>query len=923
MMMKRRDLLVLWLFSAVWLNTALGQKKAMDDSVFDGWNTIERPAISANGRMVTYEINPQEGDGSLFIYDADRSMLVKSVERGTKSQSAADGSFVVYSISPQHKVVRKMKLDKVKKDKMPKDSVGIFFDGREKRYPQLKSFVVPSEGGNWTAIHREKDKNGKKDTAAVKKKFKSEGTPLYFMRPSSGDSLMVSDVIAYAVAAQGTGAYVMQSVGDSAEVSVLLRFNPARFVVDTLMKRPGKAINLATSKDGNRCTFLFSTDTVKTKSYSLFCYNAGVGLKEILPVENSLLGKAICASEFYKANFSEDGKRLFFGLAPRPVEEPKDTLTDDEKYHVDVWSWTDDDIQPVQKVNLKKDKERTSLACYDITSGRIVPLADDSISRIVTNQRGNSGFALGYNGKPYMRDADFRSVAGSDIYLVDLASGSKKLLLKRQSYPAFLTSDGRHLLYYAEADSCWHSLVTASLKDTRLGVPGDYPFYDEQNDMPDTPWPAGFAGFSDDNRYAYVYDRYDVWQFDLNNSAKKPRRLTNGRESLTRFRYLKVDDDEKGISLGKTNYFTLFNEKSRKSGLASLSKGKTDVVMEGDYQLLKPVKAKNSSRFMVRRSTFSQYPEIEITDASFKTFSTISNTNPQQSDYLWGDIRLVNWTTPKGKNLEGLLVTPENLDPDKKYPVLIYFYERSSDNLHQHITPRPSRSIINWAFCASNGYVVFIPDITYETGKPGESAYDAIVSGAESMARQFPFIDKSRMALQGQSWGGYQIAWLVTRTDMFKCAMAGAPVSNMTSAYGGIRWQTGRSRIFQYERTQSRIGSMLWDDIDGYIENSPLFFAPNVKTPLLMMHNDNDGAVPWYQGIEYFMALRRLNKPVWMLVYNNEEHNLLRRANTKDLNIRMMQFFDHYLKDAPMPVWMRDGIPAIDKGRKNGYEMTR
>ena len=276
-----------------------------------------------------------------------------------------------------------------------------------------------------------------------------------------------------------------------------------------------------------------------------------------------------------------------------------------------------------------------------------------------------------------------------------------------------------------------------------------------------------------------------------------------------------------------------------------------------------------------------------------------------------------------GKKLEGLLVTPEDLDPTKKYPMLVYFYERSSENLHQHVTPRPSRSIIHWGFCASNGYVVFIPDITYSTGDPGASAYDAIVSGTQSMVDQFSFIDSTRMALQGQSWGGYQIAWLITRTNMFRCAMAGAPVSNMTSAYGGIRWQTGMSRIFQYERTQSRIGSTLWDNLDKYIENSPVFFAPNVQTPLLMMHNDNDGAVPWYQGIEYFMALRRLNKPVWMLVYNNEEHNLLRRANTKDLTIRMMQFFDYYLKDAPMPVWMRDGIPAVDKGRKTGYDLIK
>ena len=172
------------------------------------------------------------------------------------------------------------------------------------------------------------------------------------------------------------------------------------------------------------------------------------------------------------------------------------------------------------------------------------------------------------------------------------------------------------------------------------------------------------------------------------------------------------------------------------------------------------------------------------------------------------------------------------------------------------------------------------------------------------MLCQNPWVDSEKMALQGQSWGGYQTAYMITQTDRFAAAGAGAPVSNMTSAYGGIRWESGRSRQSQYEHTQSRIGKDLWEGFDLYIENSPVFFAPNVKTPLLIMHNDNDGAVPWYQGIEYFMALRRLGKPAWMLQYNGEAHNLVHRHNCMDYSVKLMEFFDHYLKGAPKPSWM-------------------
>jgi dipeptidyl aminopeptidase/acylaminoacyl peptidase len=319
---------------------------------------------------------------------------------------------------------------------------------------------------------------------------------------------------------------------------------------------------------------------------------------------------------------------------------------------------------------------------------------------------------------------------------------------------------------------------------------------------------------------------------------------------------------------------------------------------------------------------FNEYPDLWMSGLDFGDPKKLTTANPQQNDYNWGTVELIQWTSADGVELDGLLYKPENFDPGKKYPMVVYFYERYSDRLHSHNTPRPSRSTVNFTFYASNGYLVFVPDIVYKNGFPGQSAYNSIVSGTLKLIEN-PWVDAGRIGIQGQSWGGYQVAYLVTQTNMFAAAMAGAPVSNMTSAYGGIRWGSGMSRMFQYEGSQSRLGGTLWEKPWRYIENSPVFFADKVETPLLMMHNDEDGAVPWYLGIEYFVALRRLNKPVWMLTYNGAPHNLKRRADCKDLSIRMLQFFDHYLKDAPAPVWMEYGIQAVDKGKKMGYELIK
>jgi dipeptidyl aminopeptidase/acylaminoacyl peptidase len=321
---------------------------------------------------------------------------------------------------------------------------------------------------------------------------------------------------------------------------------------------------------------------------------------------------------------------------------------------------------------------------------------------------------------------------------------------------------------------------------------------------------------------------------------------------------------------------------------------------------------------LLRRSTVDQYPDVYLGDAKMNGLNRISDINPQQADLKWSSVDLVSWMSYDSVQLEGLVYLPEDYDTTKAYPMLVYYYELNSDNLYRYRSPRPSASIINPVECASNDYIVFVPDIRYREGYPARSAYDAVMSGTDFMVKNYA-VDSLKMGLQGQSWGGYQTAQLITMTERYAAAMAGAPVSNMFSAYGGIRWGSGLNRQFQYEATQSRIGKTIWEAPELYYENSPIFHLPKVTTPLLIMHNDDDGAVPWYQGIEMYNGMRRLNKPCWMLVYNKDGHNLKKLPNKYDLSKRMGQFFDHYLKSSPMPIWMSQGIRAIDKGEKKGY----
>ena len=559
----------------------------------------------------------------------------------------------------------------------------------------------------------------------------------------------------------------------------------------------------------------------------------------------------------------------------------------------------------------------------DISSKQIHQLEDREIQNLILPSKVENTTAIAWTDSPYRREYSWNIQIGRDIYLVDFETGERTLIEKDvPGYPS-LSPEGKFITWYDSRDSSWVAFDVADKKRINLTEALDVPFYQELHDSPSLPGSYGTGGWMAGDAAILINDRYDVWKIDPRNpGAALNITKGEGRKNKITFRRQSLDREERFIDPKSELYLTAFNEVTKESGM-----------YKGDYagQMLSEVlmtphryyglnKAKESDHLVIQRSTYQESPDLYITDLKLKDMKKVSNLNPQQSQVKWGSVELVSYLANDGTPLQGLLFKPEYFDPNKKYPMMVYFYERNSDGLHNYRSPAPSASTINIPYFVSNDYVVFVPDIKYDLGLPGPSAYNCIIPGVQSVVAK-GFVDAENMAIQGQSWGGYQVAYLITQTNMFKAAGAGAPVVNMTSAYGGIRWGTGMSRMFQYEQTQSRIGGTLWEKPIYYIENSPLFFMDRVQTPVLIMHNDEDGAVPWYQGIEMFMALKRLNQPAWLLQYNGEDHNLRQRKNRKDLSIRLSQFFDHYLKGAPAPLWMTEGLPAVEKGRTLKYEL--
>ena len=930
----------------------------MDHSVYDSWKTLKGISLPQNGDILMYMIAPGEGD-SLLVIENIRTGKKIEVPRATRPVLSQDGKKVVAQVRPLFSQTRDAKIRKTKKEDMPKDTLAIIdaTTGEIQKFANRKSHKTPDKLHSYIAFElipaKEKPtaKEGKPEGKPGKPELKNApAKELFVMNISTGAIDTIKNVSAYKFNKEGDLlAYTVEpEKKDTATLPALMLYTTATGESKEVMSGPkGSKFKLPVFSKVNTMAFYANTDTTKAaqKDIEVYFYNILSGdLKCAANNKMKGLQEGWIVSENGSLGFSEDGGRLFFGTSPKPLEKDT-TLVDFEQPELDIWSWHDDYLQPVQLLRRKKDLKQAYTA-YISTSFTedFVQLGDLDVPSVNVPAKKMADWMLLGNDKAYRIQGQWDYSRFTDIYLVNVKTGERKLVEEKACYGAMSVSpNGEWVIVYDKIAKAWfqYTIATGEKKDltSALGVA----FHNEDHDTPSLPGAYGQAVWFKDNSAFLINDRFDYWQFDPKGAAA-PKMLTGsyGRNNNTRLTLVKMIEDPEAENspmmrgVGEIDsktplYFTTFNFKTKETGLATqdITKKKSAVVkvVEGPYTYAniaysKPGKGKKAA-FIYARGNFEDGNNVYVTYDNFKTQKQISDINPQQREYNWGTVELVNWQTADDIFCEGLLFKPEDFDSTRKYPVMIYFYEKNSETLYNSRTPAPSRSIINIPFFTSNGYVVFVPDIYYKDGHPGQSAMRSIMPGVEMLEKTYPWIDGENMAIQGQSWGGYQVAYMITQTNKFKAAGSGAPVSNMTSAYGGIRWGSGITRQVQYEQGQSRIGKDLWSGFDLYYENSPLFFVPNVTTPVLIMHNDKDGAVPWYQGIEFFTALRRCGKTAWMLQYNNEEHNLKERRNAKDLSIRLSQFFDYYLKGAPMPKWMKNGRPATEKGFDLGYDLVK
>ncbi len=954
--------------------SAQAAKRPLSPNDFDSWRSLQGTQISRDGKFVAYVMQPQDGDGEFFVRsttgdtewraprgyrpptpppdpsDPAATMAFQALGRLLRPNFSADSRYVFFNIEPPKADILKARRDKKRPEDFPKTALGIMdvTTGKVTRVEDVKSYQVPEDGSGFVAILKEQSREDRRpDTASAgavpanpnaganantkanvavatpptptpagaAARRKEYGTTLLLRDLSTGKDRTFTDVLAYTFAKDGKTLIFAVSARNHAKNGVFAVSPQTDSPPAALLAGPGKYTKFSWDEDQKQVAFISDKDDAAAKQprFKVYHWTRGSAkADEAVSLKTIGFRPEYVVSEKGSLSFSFDGSRLFISSAPKPDPEPDpiNAVPDEEKVTVDLWHWKDDYVQPQQKVRLNADRDRSYRAVWHIADKKFVQLADATLETV--NPSSNGLWAIGSDDREYRIRGNY-DPGFSDNYLINTADGSRRLLRKGTQWGLSWSPNGRYAVFFDGKD--WNSVSIPDAKVTNLTAKLKTKFVREDHDSPSAAPSYGTAAWTKDDKDILIYDRFDIWQIAADGSGGKMLTGGIGRRDKTQLRYVRTNPDERFIEPGQTMLLRAESEETRDSGFYRVKlEGAPERLMLDAKNYGNPLKAKDADRFVFTASRFDTFPDLWTTASDFATPKRLSNGDAQTAPFKWGTSELIKYKSEDGIPLQGVLIKPADFDSKKKYPMIVYLYEKLSDTVHDFRNPGPGQNV-NPAVYASNDYVIFLPDIVYKTGYPGRSAMRSIMPGVDSIVKM-GVVDEKAIGIQGHSWGGYQIAYMVTQTNKFKAAAPGALVANMFSAYNGIRWGTGLPRQFQYERTQSRIGGTPWNATDKFIENSPLFAIEKVQTPILMIHNDNDDAVPWYQGIEFYLSLRRLGKEVYFLNYNGEFHGLRKRQNQKDYARRMKEFFDHHLKGAPAPEWMKSGIPYLEREKE-------
>ena len=926
-----RTTLALVVGLGVSLPAAAQERPTLDPADYGRWESLGTFSLDPEGRWLVSSVRRVDETVELRVARADGSGGPQVLEHASSPAFSADGRWMAY---------RKGKSpgERESAGGASRDRLGLvdLQAGSDTVLMEMRSFEFRDDGA-WLAVL------GFSPSDSV-------GADLLVMRPDGSERTVLGNVDTFRWQDEGDLlAATLKTAWRDANGVVLL--DPDRGVLRTLDARDADYAGLTWDESSARLGVLRSRDREGRleATHDVLIWE-DVGREEAPQVLEGVgrgeLGDTLRIALSGGIDFAADGATVLLGVRPweadpeagndaaesqgeeseddqpadeDPVDEGEDRPDSDDEVdeaNVQVWHWDDDLILRAQEWRAPSLARRTLATAWHRRDDRVVVLGTDLDERVLVPDEGRWGLVPDFT--PYLFQRRFGSGA-ADWYRVDLRTGERVLASRALPFSPSLSRDGQWaLLFDGER---WTALSLGSMEAIPVDPEGQASFgrsledYDYPGDRP--AW--GIGGWGENGGEAWLYDRHDVWRVDL--ASGDVERATRGAEEGTRYRLTDPDPDAPRfgsveVPADREVWYSVRHLRSKASGYARGRPGQVRTLLLEDASVTGLTRGRDADRYAFRMERWDDSPDVFTASASLQEPVQVTSTNPFQEDYAWGRAELIEYTTDAGLDLQGILVYPANFREGERYPLILYQYERLSDGLHRYRSPS-ERDYYNQQVWSQEGYFVLLPDIVYEPGRPGPSALDA-VNHALDAALATGHVDPERLGLIGHSWGGYQAAYLPTRTDRFAASVAGAAITDFISFMGAVHWNGGLPETGHWETGQARMARPAWEDLEGHLERSPVNFVHQLETPVLLMHGDQDGVVDFRQGLEYYNYARRAGKPVILLVYPGADHGLREESHQVDYHRRILEWFGHWLKDEPAPRWITDGESWDEREKRLG-----
>jgi dipeptidyl aminopeptidase/acylaminoacyl peptidase len=824
-------------------------KKPVTEAEYKLWGTLENSQLSDYGNWASYSVRYESGKDTLFIKHT-KTLKTYAFAGGTDGQFAKEAFFVCRG-TDGGLVWTNLK------------------NGKQQTYPEIRDYTIVLGGRRLILL----------------KNVGSAGSDLLFVGTDGTLVHTIPKVTVYSLSPKSN-----KLVCDSEKKLRLIDLNHLKteVIVDAVEQ---KYQQIAWQPDGSSFTYL--TDGPKS-TIGYFRVNEKKGYRFDRNQFSDFPKEAVLYySSVAELSVSDDGKRIFFGIKEK--EPTMDTTG------VQVWNTADKILYPARAA-LKEWTVRPKLAVWfpEQQQFRMVTDAQFPYQQVLPGQE----WALLYN--PIQNEPQFDRDAPIDYYLQNIATGQSKLILQKFSddqNKIGISGAGRFIAYFM--DRQWWLYEVKSGTRRNLTSQTGQSFTEEKYDRSGEEKVSGIAGWTQEDKEVLVYDTYDLWLLKTDGSSAL--RLTKGREEKIVYRlvprnaYTSLRSFDSGV-LHLNDGLLLEAVSAAKSGYFTWTTGKGLQKLVFESNRIGGIKRSLNGVIIYTREQYHVAPQLVVQFSSNKN-KVLYQSNAQQQNYQWGFSKLITYENAKGKELHGALFYPAGFDADKSYPMVVYIYERLSDFYNQYVNPSLLNSEgFNISNLTTQGYFVLLPDIAYEEGKTGRSALDCVTAAVDEVLAN-ESVDPKRLGLFGHSFGGYETNFIITQTNRFATAVSGSGMADFISSYLAVG--NRRPNGWRYEFNQNRMGVSLFDDYQKYLDNSPITFAKQVQTPVLLWSGNADQQVDYYQSMEFHLALRRLQKPNILLLYEGEDHVLMKREHQIDLTHRTQQWFDYYLKGGRKPDWLR------------------